>query len=312
MTTTAARFPDHRSFAFSIFDDTDLATEANVGPVYRLLADLGVRATKSVWPLACVPEAPLGGETLQDGGYLRFIRWLQAEGFEIGFHNARNFDAPRELTRQGLDTFAQLLGAYPRTHCNHEDNRDNLYWGADRLRPGLLRAGYNLATRGRYRRRFEGHLESSPYFWGDLCREHVDYVRNFVFGEINLDRLNPTLPYHDPAKPYVKAWFSSSEGGTVDSFCRLLSEANQDRLEAEGGVCIVYTHFAKGFSAGGEVHPQFAALLRRLARRPGWFVPVATLLDHLQAGPQARPIPNQELRRMERAWFSHKLRHGAS
>ena len=306
------RFPDNKTFAFSVFDDTDEATVANVGPVYRLLAELGIRTTKSVWALANVPGAPLGGETLQDPGYLTFVRGLQADGFEIGFHNARNGDSPREVTAQGLATFAELLGSPPRTHCNHCDNRENLYWGPERLQGRVLRMGYNLATRGRYRERFSGQWEGSPYFWGDLASAQLRYVRNFVFDEINLDLVNPTLPYRDPAKPYVRAWFSSSEGGTVERFCRLLREENQDRLEAQGGVCLVYTHFAKGFCAGAELHPDFARLLRRLAGKNGWFVPVETLLDHLQAGPQAPVIPPPELHRMETRWLGRKLRAGSS
>jgi hypothetical protein len=307
-----ARFPDNKAFAFSIFDDTDEATEGNVGPVYRLLAELGMRTTKSVWPLANVPGAPLGGETLQDAGYLKFVRGLQAEGFEIGFHNARNGDSVREVTAQGLESCAELLGVYPRTHCNHHDNRDNLYWGPERLESPGLRLGYNLATRGRYRRFFQGQREGAAYFWGDLAREHLRYVRNFVFDEINLDLINPTLPYRDPGKPYVSGWFSSSEGGTVESCCRLLREENQDRLEAQGGVCIVYTHFAKGFSAEGAVQPEFERLVRRLAGKNGWFVPVGTLLDHLSGGAQAPVIPARELRRMEGRWLRGKLRKGSS
>jgi len=308
---SAARFPDNRAFAFSIFDDTDEATEANVGPVYRLLAGVGILATKSVWPLANAPGAASGGATLQDRGYLAFVRSLQADGFEIGFHNARNDSSPREITQQGLEEFAALMGAYPQTHCNHHDNRENLYWGDRRLNSALLRAGYNLATLGRRRGWFQGHIEDSPWFWGDLCRERLRYVRNFVFEQINLDLINPTLPYHDPAKPYVKAWFSSSDGGTVERFCRLLREENQDRLEAQGGVCIVYTHFARGFCENGRVHPQFERLIRRLARKRGWFVPVATLLDHLRGGAAARPIPPPELRRMESRWLCRRLRRGS-
>ncbi len=306
------RFPDSRTFAFSIFDDTDEATEANVGPVYRLLTELGIRTTKSVWPLACVPGAPLGGDTLQEPGYLRFVRRLQQEGFEIGFHNARNADAYREVTVEGLAAFADLLEEGPRTHCNHDDNRENLYWGPERLNSPALRLGYNLATRGRYWGRFRGHVGNSPYFWGDLCRGQLSYVRNFVFAEINLHHVNPTLPYYDPRKPYVRGWFSSSEGSRVESFCRLLREENQDRLEAEGGVCIVYTHFAKGFCVDGALHAQFERLMRRLASKPGWFVPVGTLLDYLCGGDSPAVIPEGELRRMERRWLGERLRTGSS
>jgi len=29
--------------------------------------------------------------------------------------------------------------------------------------------------------RSEGHDPASPYFWGDLCRDRIEYWRNFTF-----------------------------------------------------------------------------------------------------------------------------------
>ena len=48
-------FPQGKRFAFTIVDDTDVATVANVKPLYDLLHELGFRTTKTVWPLGC-PE----------------------------------------------------------------------------------------------------------------------------------------------------------------------------------------------------------------------------------------------------------------
>jgi hypothetical protein len=63
-----------------------------------------------------------------------------------------------------------------------------------------------------------------------------------------------------------------------------LSEANVDALEADGGACIVYTHFASGFvDASGRLDPVFERRIGYLASKRGWFVPVSTLLDHLAA-----------------------------
>lgn len=39
-----------KSFAFTIIDDTDEATVANVKPIYDLLAELGIWTTKTVGP----------------------------------------------------------------------------------------------------------------------------------------------------------------------------------------------------------------------------------------------------------------------
>ena len=60
----------------------------------------------------------------------------------------------------------------------------------------------------------------------------------------------------------------------MNSFNQLLSSRNQESLEREGGVCIVYTHFADGFVKDGKVNPKTEELLTELSRRNGWFVPV--------------------------------------
>jgi hypothetical protein len=306
------RFPDNKRFAFTIFDDTDHSTVENVGPVYRLLADLGFRTTKSVWPLPSVESATIGGSSLADPKYLEFVRWLQQEGFELSLHNVRNHDSVREVVENGLSIYKSLVGQYPSTHCNHFRNRENLYWGVDRLSNPVLRRAYNAATRFRRARRFEGHLPGSPYFWGDICKERITYVRNFVFDEINLLNVNPSLPYHDPHKPYVNFWFSSSEGANINSFNHMLHKENQDRLEAEGGVCIMYTHFANGFVRDERIDSTFRRLLERLALKDGWFVPVATLLDYLRSEGRGDKIPRAELLKMEARWFISKLRKGTT
>jgi hypothetical protein len=299
------RFPGNKAFAFTIVDDTDLSTVENISPVYHLLAELGMRTTKTVWPLASVRDGRLGGSSLQDPEYLKFILSLKDLEFEIALHNVRNHDSTREMIRHGLEEFRELIGYYPRVHTNHSRNRDNIYWGGARF--NRLRQLYRAGTALRDWNAFEGHDPRTRYFWGDLCQEKVDYVRNFVFRETNLDRVNPTLPYHDSKRPFVKHWFSSCQGADVNSFCETICEANQDRLKAEGGVCIMYTHFACGFVKGGAVDRRAEQLLRRLSGQNGWFVPVSTLLDFLRNEEQATTIPTAELALMEQRWAYDKL-----
>ena len=56
----------------------------------------------------------------------------------------------------------------------------------------------------------------------------------------------------------------------------LLAPKNLDRLEEQGGACIVYTHFASQFvGADGRVAAPFRRALEDLAGRAGWFVPWA-------------------------------------
>lgn len=305
-------FPGNKKFAFSVFDDTDSSTVESIRPVYELLADLNVRITKSVWVLPTDARLRFSGATLQDREYLKFVLGLKKRDFEIGLHNVQNGDATRDRIEKGVEEFHDLLGEYPRSHANHFSNRDNVYWGPERLTRTAPRWAYNVATRFQYNGYYRGHDSHSKFFWGDICKEKITYVRNFVFDEINLLRVNPTLPYHNPAKPYVNFWFSSCEGGDAERYCRLLSDENQDRLEAEHGVCIMYTHFAAGFCDRGIVHPEFRRLMMRLASKDGWFVPVSTLLDHLRQRRSDSCIPEAELTGMERSWLAHKLRTGPS
>jgi hypothetical protein len=141
-----------------------------------------------------------------------------------------------------------------------------------------------------------GHAPESPHYWGDLAAHHVDYVRNLVFNGINTLACDPRMPYSlHGTEACVRRWFSSSDGHTVEEFCRLIHPRNIDRLERQGGTCIVYTHFAQGFVLpDGRVHPVFEERLRALAARPGWFAPVSTVLDHLvtlQLGREAPGYP---------------------
>ncbi len=59
-------WPGGHKFAFSIFDDTDWATVENVKPVYDLLADLGMRTTKSVWMFRGEGSPKISGATCED------------------------------------------------------------------------------------------------------------------------------------------------------------------------------------------------------------------------------------------------------
>ena len=304
-----SRFPENKSFAFTMFDDTDNSTIENVGPVYRLLNELGMRSTKSVWALPNVPGAKFNGSNLRDPDYLRWVLSLQEEGFEIALHNVRNSDSPRDVVERGLIEFERSIGSRPHIHANHSSNRENIYWGSARLSNNACRAFYNVATRYRNTDTFQGHVRSSEYFWGDICKESVTYVRNFVLDEINLDRVNPTMPYYNPAQPFVNLWFSSCDGHDVNSFCKSLSEENQDKLEADGGVCIMYTHFASGFS-NGIVDRRFETLMRRLSDKRGWFVPVSTLLDFLGSKRADNTISPAELAALERRWLLYKLHTG--
>ena len=303
MTHDRHQFPGGARFAFTVIDDTDVATVENVQPVYRLLESLGMRTTKTVWPMRC-PEGSRNfwlSETMDDTHYQDFVVDLRARGFEIAFHGATMETSTRERTARALERFRSVFGAPPRVHANHSYNRENLYWGAGRLDDPALRLLYGRVF-GQGAQLYEGHRPGSPYWWGDLCVEQIEYVRNLTFSEINVLRVNPSMPYRDPIRPYVRWWFSAADAEDVDEFNVLLRPENQRRLEAEGGVCIVATHLGKGFGSAGKPHPETRRLLELLAGRNGWFPPVGELLDWLRARQAGDGLPAGEWRRMQWRW----------
>lgn len=311
MQSPAIDWPDGKRFAFTVFDDTDDATVGNVRAVYAFLAGLGFRTTKSVWPLAGKGVPHAGGSTCADPQYLRWVQQLQRQSFEIGFHMATFHTSPRADTVQALDRFAEMFGAYPKSMAAHAGCEENLYWGPSRI-SGARRVLYNVLTRERNRRRFRGHVEGDPLFWADVCRERIRYVRNFDFGDINTLKQCSMMPYHDPERPFVNYWFASSDGHDAGAFVRCIAERNQDRLEREGGACIMYTHFARGFLRDGRLDSTFARLMERLSRKAGWFVTVSTLLDFLGSRQGHRAISNGERRGLEGRWLWYKMRVGTT
>lgn len=304
-------FPQGKRFAFTIIDDTDCATIGNVRPVYEYLHHLGFRTTKTVWPLPGhhPQDRNAPAQTLADADYLEFIRQLQAWGFEIALHNARSYSCPREETLRGLEEFRQLLGDYPSVQANHMFNHEALYWGTARLDLWPVRRLFSAlrVVRGQPEDS-EGHRRESHYFWGDLCQRFIQYVRGFTFSTVNVLRVNPTLPYHDPKRPYVRLWFSANEAMNVTEFNRLLDTGGQEQLEQEGGICIVATHLASGFVRDNKLNPETMRLLTQLAQRPGWYVPVSELLDFLVEQFGVRTLPAAERRRMEWYWLMSRAR----
>lgn len=300
------KYPDDKAFAFSIVDDADNGTRQSLKPVYGLLTELGFRTTKTVWVRqARSPDRfAAHSETLEDEGYLRFALELQERGFEMAMHMAAPGTSTRLETMSAYELFQQLFGHYPTMNINHCANNENMYWGRDRLDSPLLQVLYDRMTEWG---RFYGHEEGSEFFWGDICQRHTKYMRNFTFRGINTLCVNPGMPYHDGRRPYVNYWFSSSDGGDVERFTRLICEENQERLQRERGCCIVYTHFGKAFVRNGKVDQTWAGLMRGLAAKSGWFVPVSQLLDYLLEQKRGERISHRERTYLSYRWMWERI-----
>ncbi len=279
------QFPGKSKFAFTILDDTDDATVENVKPVYDLLTELGMRTTKTVWPLACPEGSRLyfAGETLEDADYLSFLRDLVRMGFEIAFHGATMETSDRERTLRGLGALSAQLGVTPTLHCNHGQNLENLYWGAARYRTLAIRLPLTLLERVLGRPKYFGHVPGSAHFWGDIAKRQFRFVRNFTFTTVDSGGIPPFGPYRLESTPWVQHWFNTADAPDATHFKRLLTAARIDRLRDAAGTCILSTHLGKGFTRHGRVDPQIEDTLRYIASQPGWFIPVSDLLEHLLA-----------------------------
>jgi hypothetical protein len=307
------RWPKGHKFAFTVVDDTDSATIENVKPVYDLLAGLGLKTTKTAWVFRGGNSGSNSASTCEDREYLDWLLSLQAQGFEIAFHNAAPSTSQREKTRLGLERFGELFGPQPILFCNHGNCEENLYWGEARL-SGWRRILYNLVTRGRKRSIGHGHADGDPLFWGDLCKQHVRYVRNFVFDDLDALTVCPEQPYHDPSRPYVNFWFTSADGADLERFLANFTVKRLERLEDTGGLCIAYAHFAYEFVENGTVNAEFRKRLEFLATLNGWFAPASQVLDYLRQGAanSQRIITPKRLRQLEGKWLFEKMLKGTT
>jgi|TARA_B110000438_G_scaffold243627_1_gene243731 hypothetical protein len=304
-------WPDNKKFAFTIFDDTDRSNLKDSKIIYQYLEELGFKTTRSVWMLKSNDNSEEKGVTCEDNFYLDWLLEIKNKGYEIGYHNATSNSSKRQNTKEALDRFVKIFGEMPTVMANHSENKENIYWGPDRLSDSR-KIIYNILTFFKKNKYYEGHKKFSSYFWGDYCKEYISYVRNFVFADINTLKCCPYMPYEDLKKPYVNRWFASSEGNNVKMFNKCISDENQDRLEIEGGACIMYTHFADGFCKNGRLSEEFKKQMKRLSNKNGWFVPVSVLLEFLKKENKKHIISFKQRSELEWKWLFDKLVMGST
>lgn len=309
MTSSTLTYPGGKRFAFSVFDDPDGASLEAVRPIYDYLSELGIFTTKSVWGLDCAGESGCRGSyTLENEDCADYVRELRRQGFEIGWHGACPESATRAGTQKALAHFEQIIGALPAIYAAHDTNRDNLYWGADRFAFTGTRWLYRQLKR-EPRGWFQGHKPGSEFFWGDLAETCLNYSRSFAFATTNLLNLRLPLVYRRPDAFYVKRWFLTCGADDVQTFNTAIRDAHQREWEGQGGLCVISTHFGKGFVVDGRIHPVTKALLKKLSDRNGWFAPVSQLLDLYVAQRGCPDLSGLKLLSLELKWFTQRLKH---
>jgi hypothetical protein len=286
-------YPDGRNFAFTVTDDPDWTRLERIRPLYDFLTKIGMRTTVAVW----VKEAsrPNGipdrsgffdyGTTCENKDYLAYIEELQKRGFEIALHTVSGGNDYRKDTVAGYEIFKKLFGKYPKINIMHSNNLENVYWGSKVTENRLLRKMIGIFYK-RANLPYSGEDPGSPYFWGDILKKRTKYVRLWGTSDINTLKFNPSMPYHDPRKPYVNYWFSFSDGYLLPWFKKLISDKNIDKLVSERGASIVYTHFAffakKDKTGVYRLNEDFKRQMVKISQqKDGWFVPASVLLDRL-------------------------------
>lgn len=302
------KWKNNKSFAFTIVDDTDGATARNIKQVYDCLYENGMLTTKTVW--AYSPRDYFPGESLENEEYRRYVSELYKKGFEIAFHGAGSGGFSGDETKAALEIFKDTFGEYPRMHINHGDNPSNIYWCGKRFSAPV--AGiydFYKKKKGTYVQS-EGDMPGHLPFWGDECKKHIKYIRNRVYSELNLLKCDKHTPYREKSKePYSNYWFSSSDGMTADSFVKLLSEKNVERLERERGCAIVYTHFGYGFAdENGKIRDDVKKAIENVAKHNGWFAPASEILDFmLESGKDDGYLPPAASFCLDLKWLSQKM-----
>ena len=226
---------------FCITDDTDAATFEQVKAVYDFLLARNFRTTRTVWAfkpmdrcgIPPVPDSALRGITLEDGRYLEYCRKLHEYGYEICLHGASAGNNTREYTRKAFDFLERHIVPSDTFIC-HSKNADNLYWEEKVTSLPVFR--WLL-------KRYSGHscsgeVESSPFFWGDICKEKINQIRLFRTRCLDTLKSNPSMPWFDPRKPYVNGWFAATKRRIIDC----AAEQARAALKRDYGLTVLYQY----------------------------------------------------------------------
>jgi len=296
-------YPDGKNFAFTISDDPDANTLEKIKPVYDYLYSVGLKTTAAVWVFKAtrtngVPDRLTDyspGDTCEREAYLDYMQKLAKKGFEIASHGPSAGNDRRDTTIRGYEKFKEHFGKYPKIYINHRENLENLYWGAKVVSENFLQLFLKLFL-SKAKIPYSGEIPSSDYYWGDLIKGKSKYVRLFGTQNINTLAFNPSMPYHDKAKPFVNYWFAFSDGNGVNGFTNLLNKENIDKLVKERGTTIVYTHFGyPGFSKAGKLNAKVKKCIDLVAKKKdGWFVPVSTILNRLLMMKRVKLLRNSD------------------
>jgi len=314
-------WPDNKSFAFTIIDDTDNSTLENAPSVYDYLYEKRVLTTKSVWVRdGCTSSdvyKNVMGTTLIDKEYSDWVKSLQNKGFEICLHSMTWSASTREQIIDGFIFFESLFGK-SKVLIQHNDFKSNesIYWGSKRLIfpfNFIFKVISKFTSKLSNSRIYQGENKNSIYFWGDICKERVEFMRNLIFPSVNLFNITPKVVHKRNNTKYVNNWFISCEAPDVTSFVKLLSNENIEKLSNENGLCIIYTHFGNNFVENGVLNESFKKVIDILTSKNGWFVPASEIFYHFEKKSNGiKKLTYFEELQLSFKWLRWKIFHGSS
>ena len=283
------KLPNNKKFIFTIIDDTDDAFCEQIKPVYDIIYENGLKTTKTVWVYPVRDHNLSKGHCLQDINYRDFIIDIKNKGFEIALHNVGSGIYFRNEILEGLDYFKEIIGHYPKIHVNRSYNPDNIYCGEKRFSfpfNYLLRIIYSSYSD------FSGEIPESKHFWGDVHKRIIKYSRNYEIDSINTLKYNPYMPYKDDKyEKFSNEWFSSSFAPNQWIFNKMVTKESVDKLEEEGGVCILYTHLGY-YNKHGKVDQGFKEMVSYIGKKNnGLFIPVSEVLEILNKNKIHNGVP---------------------
>jgi hypothetical protein len=147
-----------------------------------------------------------------------------------------------------------------------------------------------------YSNAFGGDDKDSEYFWGDLHKKHITYIRNHELRNIDTLGTDPLTPYIDPNRQqYANYWFSCTFAPNQDVFASAFTSANLHKLSEKNGTSIISTHLGY-YNVDGIIDIRFKNIIQELRHvYSAHFMPVTALLnrraDQRQtSGKKAYPI----------------------
>lgn len=273
--------PDSFQAAVAITDDPDNSTFNKFKSIYDFLMNIGFPTTRAMWvypkseftgtpPLEIDFTAPL----LTEPECLQYCKKLQNNGFEICLHGASCGNNNRQKTLDALN-FLQEQIAPSQVFICHSKNAENLYWDSNTANLPIEKKILQLYTKNSC----FGEDPTSKYFWGDICKERINFIRLYRTRSVNTLAFNPSMPYHDSSKPLVNYWFSATKGYIPSLF----SKPNINSLCKDNGASILYQYMHKYVNDDLSINKEVKETLERIADDSRILLkPVSFILNRLK------------------------------